>query len=250
MISRYEAYMDGVSLSSIDPAIYVLNIVPDSVQKQYNTNKVANRMGSRVVKASIESTSVTVNFEIHEYDTVKRDAICRKIQQWADGNVLEVSNKPEQQLECVCTEYPVADAKNWTEELSMVFTAYNVPYWQEKNAKNITVTTENETAYVPGNAPESLVSAVVTVGSSITSCTLSVGSKSITLSGISASAGDTITLDYDEKNILRIKKNNTSILNKRTAASADDLTAVCGKYNTFSAPATCSTVFTVRGCWY
>ena len=80
MISRYEAYMDGVALSSIDPSIYVLNLQPGDPVQNIVTRSVAGRPGARVTKRMQNSTSETVVFEIHEYDTVKRNEICQKVQ--------------------------------------------------------------------------------------------------------------------------------------------------------------------------
>lgn len=249
MISRYEAFMDGQALSAIDPSVYVLDIQTGDAKRSIRTSKVAGRPGSRVVKKESDSTSVTILFEIHEYDTAKRQDVCRRVQKWANGVILTVSDRPEQQLRSVCESFPKANAKNWTEAVSMTFVGYNPPYWEEKNPTTVPVTSSSD-AYVPGNAPESLVSCVATVTSSISSLTLTVGSKSIVLSGIGAVANDKIYIGYDENNILYIKKNTTSILDKRTGASADDLVAKCGSLNTFAVSTGATAVFTTRGCWY
>ena len=251
MISRYEAYMNGTALSSIDPSIYVLNIQPGDVKQNIRTNKVANRPGSRIGKTEIDNASVTIFFEIHEYDTVKRQAICQKVRKWAKKGILEISDRPGQRLNCVCDTFPVAKLREWTETLSVSFTAFNPPYWEEKNPVNVSISgASSASVYIPGNAPETLVSAVVTCGASISSITLSAGSKSLILSEIGASANDKIYVGYDENRILYIKKNSTSILEKRTGD--DELVIPCGELVNFAvnASASLSTVFSVRGCWY
>lgn len=252
MISRYEAYMDDTSLSSLDNSIYVLDIQYGEVNKQISTTKVAGRVGSKISKNEAQSTSVTILFEIHDYDTVRRNAVCQKVQKWANGSILTVSDRPDQRLKCVCESYPHVNAKSWTEPLSVTFVGYNPPYWEEMDETEATYTDTEQSVFVPGNAPSSLVSCNVTISSSLTSIKLSVGSKFIQLTGLSTSANDVIEIGYDENNIMFITLNDSSILNKRTAASADDLTAVCGEYNTFKAETTGSVtaVFTTRGCWY
>lgn len=247
MISRYEAYMDGIALSSLDPSIYVLNIQPGDNNPNIRTSKVAGRAGARVIKKSFESLPVTILFEIHEYDTVKRQAVCSKVKKWANGNTLSVSDRPGQKLRCVCEAYPKANAKEWTEAISMTFAGYNPPYWENENA-TIIKTTSSKKAYIPGNAPETLVSATVTVGASISSLTLTTGVKSLVLT-VSASQNDKIYVGYDENNILYIKKNSTSILGNRTGD--DDLTVPCGEFSTFSVTAdgNVSAVYEARGCW-
>lgn len=246
MISRYEAYMDGIALSSLDPSIYVLNIQYGDVQQSINTRAVAGRPGARIIKRKFDIASVTILFEIHEYDTVKRQAVCSKIQKWADGQILSASDRPGQQLRCVCETYPKVNAKEWTEAISMTFAGYNPPYWENEN-ETIIKTTSSKKAYVPGNAPETLVSATITVGESISSLTVTAGSKSLVLA-VSAVQNDKIYIGYDENNILYIKKNTTSILDKRTGD--DDLTVPCGEFSTFSVSGGVSAEFKVRGCWH
>lgn len=249
MISRYEAYMDGVALSSIDPSIYVLNLQPGDPVQNIVTRSVAGRPGARVTKRMQNSTSETVVFEIHEYDTVKRNEICRKIQKWADGKVLSVSDRPTQQMRCVCSSYPKVNAREWTESLAVSFVAYNPPYWEDKN-ETVIRTTSSKKALVPGNAPGALVSADITVGSSISSLTVTAGDKSIVLD-YSLSQGNVVHIGYDDNGILYIRKGSVSIIKHRTAASDDDLIVPCGEWSTFSVSSTgsLSAVFRVRGCW-
>lgn len=246
MISRYEAYMDGVALSSIDPSIYVLNIQNGDVQQSINTRAVAGRPGARVIKKQFNRASVMILFEIHEYDTVKRQAVCNKVQKWADGNILSVSDRPGQQLRCVCEAYPKVNAKEWTEPVSMTFSGYNPPYWENEN-ETIIKTTSSKKVYIPGNAPETLVSATITANTSISSLTVTAGAKSLVLA-VSAAQNDKIYIGYDENNILFIRKNNVSILDKRTGD--DDLTVPCGEFSTFSVSGGVSAEFKVRGCWH
>lgn len=247
MISRYEAYMDGKALSSLDPSIYVLDIQYGDVQQSVSTRAVAGRAGARVIKKRFERSSVTIIFEIHEYDTVKRQSVCNKVQKWADGSILSASDRPGQQLRCVCESYPKVNAKGWTEPVSMTFSGYNPPYWENEN-ETIIKTTSSKKVYIPGNAPETLVSAVVTANSSISALTITTGVKSFVLT-VSAVQNDKIYIGYDENNILYIKKNTTSILGNRTGD--DDLTVPCGEFSTFSvsADASVSAEFRVRGCW-
>ena len=110
MISRYEAYMDGTALSSIDPTIYVLDIQPADPSPKYTLSAVARRDGSVIHDTYYEKASVTVEFEIHEPDPVKREATCQKIHKWAKRGTLQVSTRPGQRLVCVCEGYPVAAA--------------------------------------------------------------------------------------------------------------------------------------------
>ena len=251
MISRYEAYMDGIALSSIDPSIYILNIEPGDASRKFKSNKVAGRYGLRLSGVEVESTSETITFEIHEYDTVKRMAICQNVQKWAKGEILTVSDRPGQRLRCVCESLPKVNARDWTEAISMTFTAYNPPFWEEetKTVVSITGTSVNQTVYVPGNAEEALVELSVKANASAGGFTVAVNEVQLTVL-VSMAVNDVVTITYDKKGIQSIKKGNTSILDKRTGA--DDLLAKCGVLNVFalSSDASVTATFSVRGCWY
>lgn len=252
MISRYEAYMDGTALSSIDPTIYVLDIQPADPSPKYTLSGVARRDGSVIENTYYEKAAVAVEFEIHEPDPAKRELTCQKIRKWAKKGILQVSTKPGQRLDCVCESFPVANAHTWTEPIQMSFAGYNPPYWEELNPTTVTLSGESDSGsvYVPGNADKAFVWADVACTNAITEITLTVGNTSMKLTGLSTEADDHIYVGYS-KGYLYIKKNTVSIMDKRTAASSDDLIADCGVISSFSfsASASVSVTFKVRGCW-
>ena len=252
MISRYNAWIDGIALSSIHDRLYVADIVQEAITLQGNAAKLAKGSGRYLSSRSREALRVTIDFELHVYDPAARQAICSEIAAWAQGRILETSDRPGQELHVVCDCPPcISSAMRWTENISMVFTAYECPFWIDKNAKTTTVNNGNESLFVPGNVPgdvaKAKVDAVVTASGSMTSLTITAGDTSITLSGISLSSGDTVTFSHDGNGILSIKKGTDSLLGKRTAASSDDLEVPCGAISTFSSNRNCT--FSVRGMW-
>lgn len=258
MIGRYEAYMDGTALSSIDDKILVLDIKYTPATVQRKTDRLANRPGAMAYGKTIGSAQAVITFEIHEYDTVKRQEICDKISAWANGVYLRTSDRPWKRLKCACDKYPSATSKKWTEPLSITFSAYNPPFWQEMNLTELTLggtsgaTSGNGSVFVPGNAEDSLVSATVMAKASISSLSLTVNGNTFSFPGLSLSSGDTVTIGYDDDMMLSIKKGNTSIMGERAASSADDLKVDCGKSNAFSFTADGAAVvtFSARGWWY
>lgn len=259
MIGRYEAYMNETALSAIDNSIVITDINYKAAKIQRKTNKVYNRVGSRIVKTNVETNSVSISFMIRELDTIKRQQICQKIAQWAlqDG-YLRTSDKPWQRLKCVCEEPPIIESTlQWTDTVTITFTAYNPPYWEEINPTTVTLggtngaTSGSANVFVPGDARDTLVSATITAKASVSSFSVTANGKTFSLSGLSLSSGDVVTIDYDSDLNLRIRNGSTSLMNKRSAASADDLTVDCGKSNSFSftSSATAVVVFRVRGWW-
>lgn len=254
MIGRYEAYMNGIALSSIDPSICVLDIRPSAPKPVYSTYNLTYKDGAVIENAYYEKTSVEVEFEIHEYSVIRRQNICQKIQKWAKRGIFTASNRPDQRLKnCVCESFPVAESKSWTKSLTMTLSAYNPPYWEELNPTTVTLTGTDSSAnvYVPGNADKAYVSADVTISSFVTSIRFTVGDTTIVLTGLSNEEGDHIRVGYDDDGYMYIRLNNTSIIEKRHESSDDDLIVECGKINTFSiaSSASVSVTYTVRGCW-
>lgn len=254
MISRYEAYMDGEALSAVDPSLLILDIHHNDPGLQIKKNALGGRDGAVVTGRYLEKASVTISFAIREYNIANRQAVCSRVIKWAKGTVLKTNDRTGQMLYCICDDYPVINsAMAWTDPLSITFSAYGIPYWQEEFAKTATLTdtSENDTLFVPGSADMAFVNVDITAGAAVSSLTVGCGETAIELTGLALSDGDVVSIAYDQNGLMSIKKGNTSLLNKRTAASSDDLIAVCGEENEISITASGSVtaVFSVRGCW-
>ena len=86
-------------------------------------------------------------------------------------------------------------------------------------------------------------------GASLSSVSLTVNGRTLSLTGLSVSNGDTIKITYDDQMIQSIKVGTTSLLGKRTGV--DDLIANSGEYNTvsFTSSASVTVTFKARGLW-
>lgn len=255
MISRYEAWMDGVALSDMHDELMILDIQHTPAQRQATTARRAKGNGAYVSNIYQAQTTVTILFELHVYDTRERQLVCQRIAGWAmDGSILQVSDRPGQQLHVICDQPPAIESVlQWTSPITMVFSAYSLPFWEESVPALLTLTgtSANNTLFVPGNAGETYVDAEITANGALTTLTLTAGNTTISLTGLSVASGGVIKVAHDENGILSIKYGNTSLLNKRTAASADDLLVTSGKLNRMavSANKSVSCQFNARGVW-
>lgn len=260
MRTRYEAMMDGIALSSIDPSVYVTDIREEEPKVRREAAAYALGNGLRTGRAVRESLTVSVSFEIHEADVRRRSEVCQRIQRWAQGKVLSVNYRPDQRLRVVCEAQPaIGSALRWTQALEVVFTAYAVPYWEDVFATRIAVT-GNGTAsvFVPGTAEHTIVEATLTnTGSTdITSARLSANDRNgavgtaFVFTGIRIPPGGTLAIAYDDERVLSASIDGRSVLAQRSADSDDDLLAPCGKRVAFTvaeAGAGARTSFSVRG---
>lgn len=253
MISRYEVYLNGNSLGAINDNILVLDIAYQPPEMAYDTYTVAKRNGSRIYRYYVSKSTVTITFEIHEYSTMMRQSICQQIQRWAkSGGILTTNDRDGQRLRCVCTQFPVIQSvKKWTEPLTITFTAYSQPFWEDVNQTTMTLTGTNEsgTLILPGSIAENVMEVEATPSGTLTSLSLTANGKTLTLSGLSVASGTKVTISYVDDMIQSIKAGNTSILNKRTGV--DDLLVNCGEPNSvgFTANVSTTVIFKARGLW-
>lgn len=253
MRSRYEAWLNGVALSSVNPDILILDIEYAPIDINNETFSVAKRQGARLHRRYIEKTSVNVSFAIRKYSIQERQSVCGDVVRWAkNGGVLTVNDRLGQRLRCICETFPVIEsAMKWTEALRITFTAYALPFWEEEApvTLHLTGTDEEGELYVPGNIDGAMIEVAVTANSALTTLALGANGKLINLNGLSVPSGGVIELKYNDEMIQSIKADGVSILNKRSGA--DDLLAICGGENSlaFASDADADVVFSVRGLW-
>lgn len=254
MISRFDAAINGTWISEVDDSIIVTDVKEEKPRTRANTAEKAVGAGSRFIRNERESASVGVSFVIWEQDVQRRKEILQRVQEWAgasDVSHLEINDRAGQRLCVRCTEMPsMASSLNWQEQMHAVFTAYELPFWQDSEPSRAVITA-NGSLFVPGMG-ESLCDVEVTNNGSgaITTLTLVCGNTKLVFAGISLAAGKTLALSHDDLGLLSARIGNTSVLNKRTAESDDDLIAMCGQYNTITVSGgTVSAVFKARGVY-
>lgn len=254
MRSRYLAALDGVELSAIAPEIIVTDITHNAPVREVRASDIAGRNGKLYTRTVTSSTGVTVSFEIHTPDVRRRAAIMEDVQRWAmPGGVLTTSDRPDRVLSVVCESLPtIGSAQKWTGISSIGFVAYAVPFWEDETPRRVSITGNgSKTLFVPGfAAPASVEATVKNTGSgAISTVTLTAGDTSMSFSGISLAAGQTMTLAHDARGLLTARIGGTSVLDKRTAASRDELELEPGKNAALSVTTngTSSTTFEVRG---
>ena len=254
MRSRYLAALDGVELSAIAPEIIVTDITHNAPVREVRASDIAGRNGKLYTRTVTSSAGVTVSFEIHTPDVRRRAAIMEDVQRWAmPGGVLTTSDRPDRVLRVVCESLPIiGSAQKWTGTCSIGFVAYAVPFWEDEAPRRVTISGNgSKSLFAPGfAAPASVEAAVKNTGSSaISSVKLTAGDTSMTFIGISLSSGQTMTLAHDARGLLTARIGGASVLDKRTAASSDELELEPGKNATLSVATngTSSTTFEVRG---
>lgn len=234
METRYEAVINGVSLSSLDERIIVTDIREHEPETRVSAAERPVNAGSFLVRNKRTALSVTVAFVLWERVPAQRRALLDQVTGWALGDLLrlEVNQRPGQYLNVHLDKPPVIkSAMRWMDEITITFTAYEFPYWRDLAFVQVTTTyNEYATLQLPGNGL-ALVSALVTnTGTeTISSVFIYVNNSPMVFSGIALHPGETLEIGYNERDILLARIGDVSQLEKRTADSVDDLVMQCGK---------------------
>lgn len=249
MTNRFSCTLNGVSPESLDAAIRVTDLTELPPRRRVVTAPTA-RHGLMLLRHVRESLTVRVSFLIAEYDPARRRALLAKLHAWADpGGILTVSDRPGQQLTVVCDTLPMLSALSWSDEVTIEFTAYRVPFWEYAEETTV-ATASHATLTLPGTADECPVGATVAhIGSEpLTTLSLQCGDTQMTFDALSLAPGGVFMLRMED-GLLRADADGESVLMKRTAYSSDLLLADCGTETAVSVTADqpVSAVFHARG---
>lgn len=239
MTSRYQVWLkdgqENVSLESINPGIYVSDIKYSPPEISRDTMQKPN-IGYFVGPCHTGYGTVDVSFSLEVYDTVARQSAMAQVAAWAmKGGWLTTSDRPGQRLYVVCDKPPVVNSVlKWTETITITFTAYGLPYWQDSSytiyktpAPTYDSTNQVYVASVSaandGNFP-AFVAVKIIPSASMASIDVRAGSTRINLYNINLASGHTLRINYyDDTHIQYITDNGTHVEQYRTATSDDDL---------------------------
>lgn len=227
MTTRYSCAINGMGLQDIDPTIYITDI--QETVPRLNAETVANALydGLHLTRMQRQSLAVSVTFCVREYDTARRKAIAEMACDWAHDGWLTISDRPGQRLWVVCDKLPViTSALKWTDKLTLGFTAYALPFWQEEFPVSATYTGTNGSVNIApaGNRDCYLEAEITATGRTVNALTLTVNGRTFSFSGLGLAKNQTLSIGYDDEEHLQFMRiGEASVLGKRTAASADDL---------------------------
>ena len=259
MPRHVEAWVDGAALSSLGP-YWIQQIYEDAPALELTEGERPGRAGTLLLTRKRQQLKVALETVIAErFDLSSRAHYAEELARWAAGqgagpHTLELSNHPERRLSVYLTGEPaLTEVRNYAAFLRVEWTAYEVPYWEDKSPWTLAVTagtTGTDTLTVPGTAETPVSLTVKPTGGTLGSFSVTAGGHTVALTGLSVSTSDTLAFERGPRDTLLIRSGSTSLLNKRSAASADDLLCAPGASAvSFTADAACQVTFSVRGRW-
>ena len=233
MILSRRIALNGVQLDELYERIVIREISFGEVQETVSATSRMGGSGQRITGEHYETLEVTVSFAIMvpAKDMITRRRIYEDVCRWAmQKGWLTVNFMPERRLYVDKTQIRGAgDMRDWTGEYSITFKAYSVPFWQDIVPESISKTSVSSSTFnmmIPGQY-RTVADAEFTntSGSEIFTFSITVGGSTIALTGLTLANNKKLSIYHEDNGILRIKADGTSVYDKRTAASADDLYA-------------------------
>jgi len=237
MRTRVSVALNRIELHSLDPSIIIHGVQEQAPNWNITTGTKAGGMGQFVNGIEKRYREVTVKFAINERrDLQKRMQVLQEVAGWAaNGGDLEVSYREQQRLRVVCAQLPaIENITGWTDDFTIVFRAYRVPFWESevKEQVSVTASTNSYGTLMIRETGGGKLCAIGTnnSGSGATSVFIA---NSASYNGITMESSDpvlipngsSIVFDYDENDLQRIRKLTgtaySSILKYRSADSDD-----------------------------
>lgn len=231
MADRLYCALNGTTLRDLDARIHLLDV--EELAPTVRT-VTASRIGGglHLLRRQREQLSLRVRFLIEEYDIAARHQLLHLVAAWAEaGGVLTLHEDGKRVLRVVCTQYPTMSTLNWLETLSLVFTAFSCPYWEDAAETSFlmpnTSDAPSKLLAVPGDAPETPLNLLIrNIGdAAITTLNISAAGK-ISFQGLTIAPGAAVRIHHDAGVFAAEMVSNdstVSILPYRTPDSADDL---------------------------
>lgn len=229
MILSRRVALGGVQLDELHDAIVIRGV---DTGVTHNTTGAVSRMGGfgqRMTGEHWDSLDVIVRFaiDITKRQMEERKAVFDAVIAWARRKGwLTFNYMTNRRIWVDSVVYPSAgDAWDWTNEYTITFRAYNVPFWTEEtpNQAVIDLSSGGRTWIdVNGNVDSVLdVTFQNRSGMEIPNFTVTANGNTISLTGIALGGSETLTISHGTDGLLRIFAGSRSVYANYTGA--DDL---------------------------
>lgn len=221
--------LGGTQLDSLDNRILISGIDEAAGKETISAVSVGGADGQRITNRRRDTLDITIKFtmNIKNSDMAARSTLLDKVNKWAQpGGVLTVGHRSGKRLNVVLAQAPGGgDMFNWTNEYTIVFRAYTVPYWEDVTATSAEMTQDDTgtgSITVPGSANTVAdVTIVNKSGDTLDAVSLTINNCIIGFSGLGLANNGSLVIDHVTAGgvyAMRAKIGTTSVLAKKTGA--------------------------------
>ena len=229
MILSKRVALGGVQLDEIHEAIVIRRIDQGTPTESLEAVERMGGYGQRMTGQHYNLLDVTVSYaiDVPKGEMALRRQIMDAVNSWALAKGwLTVNWMEDRQMYVDHVIIPNGgDPWNWTEDYTITFRAYNIPFWQDVSASQVKSGTAAKgriwlTANGNMNTPLD-VSFRNMSGMTINTISISTNGKSISLTNLGLSGSGTLDISHGTDGLLQMKIGSTCVYEKYTGA--DDL---------------------------
>lgn len=204
MILKRRVALNGVQLDSLDNRILISGFDEAAGRDTIGAVNLGAGDGQRITGRRRETLDVTIKFNlnIQNNNMAARDALLDKINAWAaPGGILTAGHKTGKRLNVVLAQAPGGgDQFFWSNEFTLVFRAYAIPFWENIQATSQALTqssTGEGTLTMPGST-DTVAEVLVQnkSGATINDLTLTVNNTQMIFTGLGLANNGYFTLDH------------------------------------------------------
>ena len=229
MILSRRVALGSSYLDQLDSRIVIRSVDPGVPHEEVSAENLMGGSGQRITGQHWQNIDVAVSFaiDIPKKQLAARKEVFDKVIKWALGKGwLTVNYISGRRLWVDKVVVPGSgDLFEWTNEYTITFRAYGVPFWQDSAA----TTSTSGSITVPGTVTTVCDAEITNAsGSTIDTMTVTVGSSSFEFSGLGLADGERLVIGHENDGTLYIRKYTGSsyyvrVMDKRSGGSADDL---------------------------
>lgn len=229
MILKRRVALNGTQLDSLDNRILITGLDEAAGKDQIGAVSLGGGNGQRITRTRRDTLDVTVKFtmNIKSNDMAGRSTLLDKINAWARaGGTLTVGHRSGKQLKVVLAQAPGGgDQFLWSNEFTLVFRAYGIPFWEDTTATTKTLAQDDsgtDTITMPGSA-ETVGEATIQnkSGSTLDTLSLTVNGYEMEFADLGLANNGYLVIDHIEAGGIYVKRariGQTSVLDKLTGA--------------------------------
>ena len=233
MILSKRAALNGQQLDELHERIVIRSIDAGVPHEEVEAENIMNIFGQRIASQHWESLEVAVTYAI---DVPKREMALRRqifeaVNRWAgQKGWLTVNWMTDRRMWVDKVVYPSAgDMWNWTNEFTIVFRAYGLPFWQAITPSQINIPATaggTWTIDVQGNIPSPVdVDFRNVSGMNIPYFSIRVGYSLLVFNNLGLGGGETLQITHGTSGLLSAKIGSRSVYDKLDPQSTDRLIA-------------------------
>ncbi len=229
MILSKRVALGGVQLDELHDAIVIRSIDPGVPKESISAVSRMGGWGQRMTGQHWDTLEVSVTYaiDIPKHNLAVRRQIFDAVNAWAlRKGWLTVNWMEGRRFWVDKVIIPGSgDLWGWTDDYTIVFRAYNVPFWQDELPAQVasgTAASGRVTIQVSGNMPSVLDATFQNKsGMTINNFWVQANGQRITLSSLGLGGSGTLTINHGTDGLLKIRIGSISVYQKYTGA--DDL---------------------------